>query len=99
VHAVSFVLGKEIVTTPAAVAVPRAVPFAPALSVTVTRSVGLKPLPRIVNGLSFTIFTVAFAAAAGAGVATAPVRMARRAANSAALPGVAYGRRLTRALT
>ena len=36
---------------------------------TVTRSAGLNPAPRIVRGLSFTIFTVAFAAAAGAAVA------------------------------
>ena len=89
-----FALGTETVRTPAAVAVPFAVPAAPALSVTVTRSVGLNPAPRIVRGFSFTILTVAFAGAAGAALATAPTRMARRAANSAALLGVAYERRL-----
>ena len=38
VHAVTFALGTETVTMPAAVAVPFAVPVAPALSVSVTRS-------------------------------------------------------------
>ena len=46
----TFAFGIVTVTIPAAVAVPRPLPAAPALSVTVTRSVGLKPLPRIVNG-------------------------------------------------
>jgi hypothetical protein len=56
--------------------------------------VGLNPAPRIVRGFSFTILTVAFAAAAGAALATAPTRMARRATETAALLGVAYERRL-----
>ena len=93
-QAVTFALGSETVTTPAAVAVARALPAAPALSVTVTRSAGLNPAPRIVRGLSFTIFTVAFAAAAGAAVAMDPARTARRAARNAALPGVADEKRL-----
>ena len=83
----TFALGTETVRTPAAVAVPFAVPAAPALSVTVTRSTGLNPLPRIVSGFSLTILSVAFADAAGATVAIAPRRMPRRAAKIAALPG------------
>jgi len=99
VQAVTFVLGNETVRTPAAVAVPRAVPVTPALSLSLTRSAGLKPFPRIVSGFSFTIRTVAFAAAAGAAVATAQSKMPSMAATIAALPGVAFGVPLTCALT
>ena len=94
-HVVTFALGNDTVTVPVEVAVPRMVPVAPALRVSVTRSAGLNPVPRIVRGLSFTILNVAFAAAAGAAVATAPSRSPRRATKTAALVGIADERRLT----
>ena len=95
----TFALGTETVRTPAAVAVPFALPAAPALRVTVTRSTGLNPLPRIVSGFSLTILRVAFAGAADVTVAIAPRRMPRRATKTAALPGIVCGIGVTCYLT
>ena len=94
VQVVTYALGNETVTLPAAVALPRAVCRGPALSVTVTRSPDLNPVPRIVNGFSFTTFNVARAVAVEAASVPAPSRLARSATATTALPEVPSERRL-----
>src|SRR4026209_531542 len=94
VQTVTFALGNVTVSRPVAVAVPRTLCL-PALSVRVTRSRDLKPVPRTVNGFSFTTFRVAFVVAVEAVSVPVPRRPARSATTTTALPGVEDERRLT----